>query len=160
MDYVVLVDPCQVPNKQTFDKTKCFDYKYYVIGGNHSVEAKRQLIEEYPNNYFFQTVKCIIYVGLIYIESKLLARDHNADNEYRMKITFIQTVRFIHNKFIENCGGDKTQVSVAFRKECLMETCYQIEDKINSKGAKVHSNIFKGMDNIFQLAFRTREIWE
>ena len=64
MDYVVLVDPCQVPNKQAFDKAKCFDYKYYVIGGNHSIEAKRQLIAEYPNNYLFQTVKCIIYVGL------------------------------------------------------------------------------------------------
>ena len=118
VDYVVLVDPCQVPKKQAFDKTKCFDYKYYVIGWNHLVEAKRQLIEEYPNNYLFQIVKCIIYVGLIEIESKLLALDHNEDNEYGMKMTFIQRARFIHNEFIEKCGGDKTKASVAFRKEC------------------------------------------
>ncbi len=41
-----------------------------------------------------------------------------------------------------------------------METSYQIEDKINSKSGKVNSNLFRGMDNIFQLTFRTREIWE
>ena len=159
VDYVVLVDPCQVPNKQAFDKTKCFDYKYYVIGGNHSIEAKRQLIAEYPNNYLFQTVKCIIYAGLTEMESKLLAWDHNADNEYRMKMTFIQRVRFIHNEFIEKCGGDKTQVSVAFRKECLMETGYQIDEK-KAKDGKLNTNLFRGTDNIFQLAFRTGEVWD
>ena len=72
------------------------------------VEAKRQLIEEYPNNCLVQTLKCIIYVGLTKIESKLLASNHNANNEYRMKKTFIKRVRFIHNEFIEKCGGDKT----------------------------------------------------
>lgn len=41
VDYVVLVDQNQVPNKEAFDRTQCFDYRYYVIGGNHSVEAKR-----------------------------------------------------------------------------------------------------------------------
>ena len=78
------------------------------------VEAKRELVEEYPNNYIFQTVKCIIYAGLAEMESKLLAWDHNADNEYRMKMTFIQRVIFIHNEFKEKCGGDKTQVSLTF----------------------------------------------
>ena len=86
---MVLVDPCQVSNKQEFDKTQFFDYKYYVIGGNHSVEAKRQLIEEYPNNYLFQNVKCIIYTDLTKTKSNLLAWDHNADNEHKMKMTFI-----------------------------------------------------------------------
>jgi len=41
VDYVVLFDPNQIPNKEAFDRTQCFDYKYYVIGGNHSIEAKR-----------------------------------------------------------------------------------------------------------------------
>ena len=41
-----------------------------------------------------------------------------------------------------------------------METWYQIDRKIKSKNGKMHSNVFKSMDNIFQLTFRTREIWE
>ena len=41
-----------------------------------------------------------------------------------------------------------------------METSYQIDDKINSKGGKVNLELFIGMDNIFQLTFRTGEIWE
>ena len=64
VDYVLLVDPIHVPNKETFDKSKCFEYKYYVLGGNHSVEAQRKLMEEYPNKLCFKTTKCIIYVGL------------------------------------------------------------------------------------------------
>ena len=41
-----------------------------------------------------------------------------------------------------------------------MEIGYQIEEKINSKGSKVHSDKFKSINNIFQLEFRIREIWE
>ena len=157
---MVLVDPNQVPNKHAFENTQCFEYKYYAIGEKHSAEAKIQLIEEYPNNYLFQTMKCIIYVGLIEIESKLLTWDHKADNEYIMKMTFIQRIKFIHNEFIEKCGRDTTQVSLTFQKECLMETGYQIDEKIKAKDGKMHSNIFRSMDNIFQLAFRTGEIWD
>jgi len=111
-------------------------------------------MEEYPNNPCFETMKCIIYVGLSYTKAKLLAWDHNIDNEYRMSMNFIQRIRFIHNEFEEKCGGDKTKVSLAFRKECCMELSYQIEEKIKSKGDKVNSDISRGMDNIFQLAFR------
>ena len=41
-----------------------------------------------------------------------------------------------------------------------METSYQLEDKINSKGGKVDSHLFSGMNNIFQLPFITMDIWE
>jgi hypothetical protein len=40
VDYLVLVDPMEVPMREEFDRSKCFDYKYYVIGGNHSAEAR------------------------------------------------------------------------------------------------------------------------
>ena len=66
VDYVILVDPSQVPNKESFDKSKCFEYKYYVLQGNHSVKAQRQLMEEFPNNPCFETMKCITYDGLTY----------------------------------------------------------------------------------------------
>jgi len=118
------------------------------------------LIEEYPRNYLSETMKSIIYAGLTKTEAKLLAWDHNTDNEYRMSMTFIQRFRLIHNDFLEKFGRDKTEVILSFRKECCLEIGYQIEDRIKSKGGKVNSELFKGIDNIFQLAFRTREIWE
>jgi len=73
-------------------------------------------MEEYTNNTRFETMKCIINVGLPDIKARLFAWDHNTYNEYRMSLTFIQRVRFIHNEFEEKCGGDKTKVSLAFWK--------------------------------------------
>jgi hypothetical protein len=35
VDYLVLVDLMEVPTREEFYSSKCFDYKYYVIGGNH-----------------------------------------------------------------------------------------------------------------------------
>ena len=108
-------------------------------------------MEEYPNNPHFETMKCIIYVGLNETEAKLVAWDHNSDNEYRMSMTFIQRVRFICSEFQEKCGGDRINVTADFRKECCMEIGYQIEEKTNSKGRKgnKHSDLFRGVDNIF-----------
>ena len=42
-----------------------------------------------------------------------------------------------------------------------MEIGYQIEEKPNSKSGKCNlpSDIFRGVDNIFQLAFRTGDVW-
>jgi len=31
VDYLVHVDPMEVPSRDEFDKSKCFDCKYYVI---------------------------------------------------------------------------------------------------------------------------------
>ena len=73
VDYLVLVDPKDVPVRDAFDESRCFDYNYYVLGRYHSVEARRELMKEFPKNPIFQTVKCIIYVGLINMEAKLLA---------------------------------------------------------------------------------------
>ena len=44
VDYLVLVDLMEVPTREEFYSSKCFDYKYYVIGGNHSAEARRELM--------------------------------------------------------------------------------------------------------------------
>jgi hypothetical protein len=114
VDYLVLVDPMEVPMREEFDRSKCFDYKYYVIGGNHSAEARRELMQEYPNNPLFETVKCIIYASLTDSEAKLLAWIHNIDNEYKMSMTFIQRVRFIHNEISEIFHGERSNVDVKF----------------------------------------------
>ena len=43
-----------------------------------------------------------------------------------------------------------------------MEIGYQIEEKTNSKGGKDNKNsdLFRGVDNIFQLAVRTGDVWK
>lgn len=46
VDYLVLVDPTKVPTRDAFELSKYLDYKYYVIGENHSVEARRELMQE------------------------------------------------------------------------------------------------------------------
>ena len=160
IDYLVLVDPKDVPSRDEFDSTRCFHYKYYVLGGNHSAEARRELMQEYPNNPIFETVKCIIYAGLTDVEAKLLAWDHNTDSEYRMTMTFIQRVRFIHSEFMQICGGEKSKVDQSFRKQCCLEIGIPIkEEKVKQKNCK-GSEAFRAVDNIFQLAFKVGKTWD
>lgn len=99
-------------------------------------------------------VKCIIYVGLIDIDAKLLEWDHNTHSEYRMSMTFIQRVIFIHNEFEEVFSGDISKVDTPFREQCCMEIGFpSIEEKDKQKGVK-ENDLFKGMDNYFQLRFK------
>ena len=80
VDYLLLVDLKDVSTRDEFDQKRSFDYKYYVIGGIHSTQARRELMQDYPNKPIFETVKCIVYAGLIDVDSKLLAWDHNTYN--------------------------------------------------------------------------------
>ena len=73
-------------------------------------------MQEFPKNPIFQTVKCIIYVGLIDVEAKLLAWDHNIDSDYRLSMTFIQMIIFIRNEFEQICVGDRSKVDANFQK--------------------------------------------
>ena len=41
VDYLVLVDPMEVPTSEEFDRSKCFECKYYLIRGNHFAKARR-----------------------------------------------------------------------------------------------------------------------
>jgi len=43
-----------------------------------------------------------------------------------------------------------------------MEIGYQIEEKTNSKGGKGNKNsdLFRGVDNIFQFVFRNGDVWK
>jgi len=62
-------------------------------------------MEEYPNNLHFETMKCIIYVGLSDTKAKLVAWDHNSDNEYRMSMTFIKGFDLFVVNFKKNVVG-------------------------------------------------------
>ena len=78
-------------------------------------------MQEFLRNPIFQTVKCIIYVGLTDVGEKLLSWDYNTYSDYRIPMRFIQRVIFIHNEFEQICGGDKSKFYADFWKQCCIE---------------------------------------
>jgi len=53
VDYVVLLETKDIPDRNAFDESRCFGYNYYVLGGNHSIEAIRELMQVFPTNPIF-----------------------------------------------------------------------------------------------------------
>ena len=98
--FIVMVDPEECPTIESFDVRKHDQYNYFVIGGSHSAEARRQLVREHPTTFFFKYAECKIYVGLTTEEAKLLAWDHNNDNDYRQKMSSIERIRFFHHEYL------------------------------------------------------------
>ena len=84
--FLVMVDPVQWSSVNEFDILRLEEYQYFVIGGSHSAKARRQLVMEHPTTYFFKYAECKIYVVLSVDEAKLVAWDHNNDNDYRQKM--------------------------------------------------------------------------
>ena len=74
--FLVMVDPDQCPTTVDFLYKSVDDYTYYVIGGSHSNEARRQLVKEYPLTPYFKYAECKIYAGLTHEEVNLLALNH------------------------------------------------------------------------------------
>ena len=59
--FLVMVDPEQCPTIVDFKYSSSYDYTYYVIGGSHLAEARRQLVKEYPLTPFFMYTECKVY---------------------------------------------------------------------------------------------------
>ena len=53
VDYVVLLDTEDIPIRNAFDESRYFGYNYYVLGGNHSIDAIRELMQVFPTNPIF-----------------------------------------------------------------------------------------------------------
>lgn len=62
-------------------------YKYEVLGGNHTLVAKAQLMSEYPDNPFFKYATAEVYVGLTDEEALWLAQRHNLNSHFVHKVT-------------------------------------------------------------------------
>lgn len=59
-------------------------YKYEVLGGMHTLLAKSQLSDEYPDNPFFKAAIADMYVDE---EALLLAQRHNLNSHFVHKVT-------------------------------------------------------------------------
>ena len=119
--FLVVIDPDQRATVADFKYNSADDYTYYVIGGSHSGEARRQLVKEYPLTPFFKYAKCKVCVGLTHKEAKLLAWDHNNDNDYRQKMSCIECIRFFHHEYLDALEIYGPRLHPGLRQQCLLE---------------------------------------
>ena len=147
-----MVDPYECSCLEEFDVRKHDHYNYYVIGGSHSTEARRQLVREHPTTYFFKYVECKIYVSLTMDEVKLLAWDHNNDNNYHQKMSSIEYIRFFHHEYLDVKQRIGPKMFPTLRRQCL-QVRIAVDDALKSDG------IWK-YESWFQLAFRDGLVWE
>ena len=68
-------------------------YKYEVLGGLHTLMAKQQLSQEYPDNPYYSSVLADVYVCLTDEEALRLAQRHNENSNFVHKVTHRDLVR-------------------------------------------------------------------
>ena len=108
-------------------------------------------MKEYPLTPFFKYVECKVYVGLTHEEAKLLAWDHNNDNNYRRKMSCIERIRFFHYEYLDTLKRCGPRLNLGLRRQCLLEVGIVVDESTKS------DNLSK-YDSWFQLAFRTGEV--
>ena len=110
-------------------------------------------MKEYPLTPFFKYAKCKVYVGLTHEKAKLLAQDHNNDNDYRQKMSCIEHIRFFHQKYLDALQNFGPRLRLGLRQQCLLEVGIAVDESTKSEGVREY-------DSWFQLAFRTGEVWD
>ena len=148
-----MVNPDQCPTIADFKYSSANNYTYYIIGGSHSAEAKRQLVKEYPLTSFFYYVECKVYVGLTHEEAKLLAWDHNNDNDYPQKMSCIERIRFFDYEYPYMLKRYDPKLHPGLRWQCLLEVGIAGDESTKSEGLRKYNSWF-------QRAFRTGEVWD
>ena len=96
---------------------------------------------QHPTTYFFKSAECKIYVGLIVHEAKLLAWDHNNDNDYRQKMSSIERIRFFHYEYLDALKLYGSKLNPGLRRHCLNEVGIVTDD---TKKSKVLGNMSHG----------------
>ncbi|MCO5585897.1 hypothetical protein L7F22_039831 [Adiantum nelumboides] len=104
---LVLLDPASCPNKASFVKSRIESYKYFVLGGTHSLVARKEHCAEYPFVESYKTVLAWVYAGLSDEDAKTLALDHNVDLEMRLSMSFLQKVHYFHNEWVDHLRQGK-----------------------------------------------------
>ena len=138
--FLVMVDPSQCPSINDFDISNPEKYQYFVIGGSHSAEARRQLVMEHPTTYFFKYAECKIYVGLTVEEAKLLVWDHNNDNDYRQKMSSIERIRLFHYEYLDSIRQFGPRLHPCLRRHCLNEVGIVVDDTVKSDGLRKYES--------------------
>ena len=150
---LVMVNLDQCPTVADFKYKSTYDYTYYVIGGSHSAEAQQQLVKEYPSTPYFKYAECKVDVGLTHKEAKLLAWDHNNDNDYRQKMSCIERIRFFHHEYLDALQKYGGRLHPNLCRQSLLKVGIAVDESMRSEGLRKY-------DSWFQLAFRSGEVWD
>jgi len=93
-------------------------------------------------------VEAWVFAGLTKREMRILAWSHNIDQEYRKSMTNIDKIRACHHLFMED--------NMNRSKELKYRCCDELELKYDPTKRDTLSK----HDHMFQIAFRTGEIWD
>ncbi len=147
--FLLMVDPKDCPTKADWNPNPDVHtkWKYRVLGGNHGARAKLDLFKMYGKNIFAR-VEAWVYAGLSPREIRILAWQHNIDQEYRKVMTNIDKIRACHSLFVEA----NMERSKELKYKCCDELQLQYDPKVRDSLSR--------WDGLFQLAFRTGEIWD
>jgi hypothetical protein len=115
--FLLMVDPAMCNRKEDFDMQKKNEYKYLILGGNHSAYARMDLIVASPDYSTYKKIQSLIFVGLNNVQARTLAWTHNIDNEFKSNMTLIQKIMYVHLRFVEN----NCIANVQLKTECAQE---------------------------------------
>ena len=83
---------CKDVSTSNFNEKHLNVYKYEVLGGLHSFQAKSELLKEYPDNPFFNNALAEVYLELSDEQALRLAQRHNANSHFIHRITHRELV--------------------------------------------------------------------
>lgn len=76
-----------IQNPAQFSKRLMNVYKYEVLGGQHTSQARAELHQEQPDNTLYSTIVTEVYVGLSDDEALRLASRHNINGHFIHRMT-------------------------------------------------------------------------
>ena len=83
---------CKDVSSSNFNEKHLNVYKYEVLGGLHSFQAKAELLKENPDNPFFGEALAEVYVELSDEQALRLAQRHNVNSHFVHRITHRELV--------------------------------------------------------------------
>jgi hypothetical protein len=78
--FVLVVDPEDCPDVDSWDPDQMSNWKYRVIGGNHGARAKQQLWDSYQRKVH-RRIEAWVFAGLTRSEVHTLGWTHNIDQQ-------------------------------------------------------------------------------
>lgn len=97
---VVMLRPYQRKSQESFSMND-FDvgkYTCFVLGGNHSWQARSRLTAKYPGVPEYQWMEATVLAGLTEAEMRVVTTDHNSIAEARKNFSFIDRVKYMRHE--------------------------------------------------------------
>ena len=147
--FILCIHPNDCASKAEFDKNRVANYRYILLGGNHSFLAKKKLAAKFPRDIESNTLYAQVLVGCSVAEMRKIAWADNVDAESRKNMSTAERIIYIHNRDME-CdrpgASDKPYVPGARLRFKMM-----IAGEIALKGWGIapDKDVLQAQDNLF-----------